>query len=531
MPDIFGGLNKLSDDDIRLQIALFQSVTVGNAVKETGFKAIGKLVDFANMFTGKTDDSTNKMNYRAKGVEDTVLSQIKDLKTSSRFELDEMFRNILIDKCNDLNMDSVNESSSDDLLSILVIREAAKVYSLNPYISPASLAVSISKNYYEQFLNRLHKDLLKELPEQAKITDNNLQQYLNKAPIELIRNMSKKIILKELSGRGIGRLIRTETGIKNITAVVECIGLDAFEILKTVISSVYDTVLGINRVSRAILAQLVWVSVNAYGRKFTVNLDLLPNYIPPNIMEEQNEEEIKFFMLISKRKDLANKIGIGNIEIKKSTSKLKNLEEKLLEIYKEFDEAKVKFENLELKKNEYDNDIDKTKEEIKKYYADVMFAKRNYDYADIYLEKHTLQVDNLRIELSQTLAEIEQYNREYSVTNKSANILIIQNKTKLEILWHAYFCRFRFDSQIFEQVAIDFTKAEILKIEEYLKEMHDSIDLDAFSIKTITTEVEDEANGESKRVKVHKCVICMVSDVKKAEVIYDNINILVVKGI
>ena len=214
MPDIFGGLDKLSDDDIRLQIALFQSVTVGNAVKETSLKAVGKLVDFANIFTGKTNDSANKINYQAKGVEAIVLSQIKDLKTSSRFELDEMFRNILIDKCNVLNADSVNESSNNDLISILVIREAAKVYSLNPYSSPASLAGSISKNYYEQFLNRLHKDLLKETPEQAKITDNNLQQYLNNAPIELIRNMSKKIILKELSGRGIGKLIRTETGIK-----------------------------------------------------------------------------------------------------------------------------------------------------------------------------------------------------------------------------------------------------------------------------------------------------------------------------
>ena len=62
MPNIFDGLNKISDDDIRLQIALFQSVTVGNAVKETSLKVVGKLVDFANMFTGKTDDTANKIS-------------------------------------------------------------------------------------------------------------------------------------------------------------------------------------------------------------------------------------------------------------------------------------------------------------------------------------------------------------------------------------------------------------------------------------------------------------------------------------
>jgi len=531
MPNIFSGLKKLSDNDISLQIALFQSVTIGNAVKETSFKAVGKLVDFANMFTGKTDGSPNKINYQAKGVEDIVLNQIKTLIISSRMELDEIFKNILIEKCNDLNQNSVNESSSEDLISILVIREAAKVYSLNPYMSPATLAQSISDKYYEQFLNRLHKDLLKESPEQAKITDNNIQRYLNKAPIELIRNMSKKIILKELSGRGIGRLIRTETGIKNITAVVECIGLDAFDILKIVISSVYDTVLGINRVSRAILAQLVWVSVNGYGKKFTLNRDALPNYIPANMIAERNDEETEFFMLISNRKELKNKINKTNLEVEKLTSQLVKLEEKHLEEYKVFNESKEKFEQLESKKNEYDNNIDKPKEEIKKYYGDVISAKREYDYAESYLKKHTMQISDLKNKLSQAKFEIEQYNSEYFVANEKANMLIIQNSIKLELLWNAYFYKFRFDTQVFEQVVIDFTKAEILKIEEYLKEMHDSDDLDAFSIKTIASEVGSESTEEAPIEEVLKCTICMVSDLKNAQIRYTSEGDLVVKWV
>ena len=544
MPNIFDGLTKLSDNDIRLQIALFQSVTVGNAVKETSFKAVGKLVDFANMFTGKTDDGANRINYQAKGVEEIVLSQIKSLKISSRLELDNILRNILIEKCNVLNMNVANESSSDDLISILVIREAAKVYSLNPYMSPASLADRISENYYVQFLNRLHKDLIKESPEQAKITDNNLQQYLNKAPIELIRNMSRKIVLKELSGRGIGRLIRTEAGTKNIAAVVECIGLDAFDVLKTAISSVYDTVLGINRVSRAMLAQLVWVSVNAYGTKFTVNCDSLPNYIPANMLAEQKEEEIKFLMLISNRKELATKIRMNNSEIEKSTAKLMNLEAKTQEKYKEYNELKDIFEDLEAKKNEFENNIDKPKEEIKKYYSDVISAKRNYDYVDLNLKKHSAQVSDLRIKLTQTKSDVEQYNSEFFASNEKANMIIVQKSTKLGILWHTFFNRFKFDTQIFEQVAIDFTNAEILKIEEYLKEMQDSVDLDAFSKKTIEPEVENEANEESKIDEVEnetkeesridevlKCAICMVSDVKNAEIIYKKKNILVIKAL
>jgi len=531
MPDIFGGLTKLSDNDIRLQIALFQSVTVGNAIKETSFKAVGKLVEFANMFTGKTDESANKINYQAKGVEDIVLSQIKSLKILTRIELDEMLRNILIEKCNILNMNVANEESSDKLISILVTREAAKVYSLNPYLSPASLAEKISDNYYIQFLNRLHKDLVKESPEQAKITDNNLQQYLNKAPIELIRSMSKKIILKELSGRGIGKLIRTETGIKNIAAVVECIGLDAFDVLKTAISSVYDTVLDINRVSRAILAQLVWVSVKAYGSKFTLNSDILPSYIPANMMVEQNEEEIKFLMLIANRKDLTNKITIDNAEIVKLTSKLMNIEEKMLEVNKEYSETKEKFDELESKKNEYADNMDKSKEEVKKYYSDVVSAKRNFDYADLSYKKLSTQISELKAKLFQIKSEFEQYRSELSIADEKANIIILQNSTKLGLLWHAYFYRFRFDDRVFEQVVIDFTNAERLKIEEYLKEMHDSDDSDAYSIKTIVPEVENETNEESKMDEVLKCAICMVSELKNAEIVYNNIDILAVRAL
>jgi len=531
MPNIFDGLQKISDDDIRLQIALFQSVTIGNAVKETSFKAVGKFVDFANMFTGKTDGHANKINYQPKGVEDIVLNQIKSLNNASRLELDETFRNILIEKCSALNTNSKKELPSDDLLSILIIREAAKIYSLNPYMSPASLAESIRENYYEQFLNRLHKDLLKESPEQAKITDNNLQKYLNKAPIELIRNMSKKIKIKELSGRGIGRLVRTETGIKNITAVVECIGLEAFDILKTAISSVYDTVLGIHRVSRAIFAQLIWVSVNGYGKKFTVNRDSLPSYIPENRIEDQNNEEMEFFKLISNRADLANKIRFNNSVIENLTLESTNLEDKYLEEHKKFNEAKEKFEEIESKKREYENNINKPKEEIKKYYADVIARKRDFDYADLHFKKHTQQLSDLKIKLSQTKEEVEQYNSEFSIVNKNVDILIIQNSTKLELLWRVYFYKFRFDTQIFEQVVAEFTKAEILKVEEYLKEMHDSEDLDAFSIKTILSEVKNEASEESQIEEVLKYTICMVSDLKNAEILYNDGGILGVKGI
>ena len=50
MSDLYSILNNLTDDDIRLQLAFFDSVTIGNAVKETGSRIISGLADMANSF-------------------------------------------------------------------------------------------------------------------------------------------------------------------------------------------------------------------------------------------------------------------------------------------------------------------------------------------------------------------------------------------------------------------------------------------------------------------------------------------------
>ena len=50
MSDLYSILNNLTDDDIRLQLAFFDSVTIGNAAKETGSRIISGLADMANSF-------------------------------------------------------------------------------------------------------------------------------------------------------------------------------------------------------------------------------------------------------------------------------------------------------------------------------------------------------------------------------------------------------------------------------------------------------------------------------------------------
>ena len=47
MMNLFEGVRKMTDDEIRMQIALFRNVTLLNATKETSGKVLGGLADIA----------------------------------------------------------------------------------------------------------------------------------------------------------------------------------------------------------------------------------------------------------------------------------------------------------------------------------------------------------------------------------------------------------------------------------------------------------------------------------------------------
>ena len=48
MPNIFDGIRKMSDEDVRLEIALITQTNLHHAAKETGNKLVNSLADSAN---------------------------------------------------------------------------------------------------------------------------------------------------------------------------------------------------------------------------------------------------------------------------------------------------------------------------------------------------------------------------------------------------------------------------------------------------------------------------------------------------
>lgn len=525
MSNIINELKYISDADLRLQIALFQSITVMGVAKETGYRAVKKIVQVANSFIGKSESDLEKIDYGIEGIVIAVKNNIKQLKTKTRPELIDILKENIIQKCNELKSGSLDEFSSEQLMSIVITKEAAKMYELDCDMPIGRLAQNISQQYYLQFLNRLHKSLLKENSEQIKITDNNLQQQLNKMPIEEKREFSKNIPLKEFSGRGIGSVLRKEKDTKYLEIVVQYMGMAVFDILETVIFAIFDRLAGFNRLQRALLAQLVWVSFGNRAVKLTVNYEGLPSYVPDYAKETQAIEEKEYRYILDRKKQLENNYEMYNSGIEKLKSRLLDSQVKLLEENLQYEESKREFEKLEAMKGTKLAQENSDKE----YFKDVVFYKKKYDEASETIKKRNILISDMKIEISKTTQELSECNAELKAVNEKAALLIEQKRAQISVLWKAFFYKFQFAEEIFESLVIDFAKKEIMLIEEYMKEMHDSNDIKAFGIKAITDDKQEngeESNEENNQEKENLFnVKCSVGNGKKATIGYNDIFI------
>ena len=50
MSDIISEISRISEDELRMQIALIDNVNISNAVKETGYRLVNALADVAFFF-------------------------------------------------------------------------------------------------------------------------------------------------------------------------------------------------------------------------------------------------------------------------------------------------------------------------------------------------------------------------------------------------------------------------------------------------------------------------------------------------
>ena len=98
MPNIFDGIRKMSDEDVRLEIALITQTNLLNAAKETGNKLVNSLADAANSFM-QAFASSKSIDYQIVRVSDMVRKNIIQLNDDTRSELEIRLKELIAQKC------------------------------------------------------------------------------------------------------------------------------------------------------------------------------------------------------------------------------------------------------------------------------------------------------------------------------------------------------------------------------------------------------------------------------------------------
>lgn len=464
MPSVFSGIRKIPDSRLRLEIALLENVSIGNAVKESGSKALGRLATLAGSLSEKlgmkpgNDGFDNMTGSKTQDMISGVERRCVALSGLDRSNLELKFKNLLTEKCREffpVNNDSSEMSVSEDWLSVTIINEAAKIYETERYLTPALKADEIHKQYEEQLLKSILKSIKAETGDAVHKRESCLQIALNEAPIEAKRNMQRRLVLEEFSGRGIYAVIKSSSSIKKLRIIVECIGYGAFDMTRAYIDSAFDTMFNVHRLKRAMFAHIVWVAVQACGGKFAVNADILPSFVPADMRSSLEDEDREYMKQIGARRELLSSYEKARVQVERYENELAGVMEVMTE---EQDPVRV------------------------------TQVKNNLDFAQ---------------------KQFEEFEKEYKGLADLLDKKTQSRARQLELTWKAFFPRYSFEEKVFEHAVEKYTKSELISVERMMKEMHDSIDIAAYSIK------KQEVDGQ-----IRDCALCLVSTGKNACIVY-----------
>lgn len=555
MINIFDGFAKLSDDEIRGQIALLKCMTLSNTIKERSQKAMKFLVDAAGGMFGRTqgtsedDEIIPLLNIR-KMVNDCF----NDLREIQRNQLDMILKQELINKCCALGGYSFNEETTEDTIYIAIVREASKLYMIDDYKTPGQKTDEIHDKYYEHYLKVLQKKIIKVPPDKRGKIEMQLQKTMAKSDIGQLRQLAGELMMREFNGKTILDKIITAPNTNVLKKVIDVMGLGIFDGIDGVISTAYDSMLMFSRIERAILAQSVWTAANGYGKKLRLNDDLMPSY-SSGLPQEEDEKERKLLILISREAQLNKVLQSILSDIDKNNRQLVIMEdvherdkEKLNVLQAEYRELleskdrlmadgnaiKTAFEDY-IKINPTKNNSDIEFRKLKQEYENLARNIRNLDLRIVSLEKTILRLSEnlenqrLRIEgqnqsvaalREELICNVNEFNEVITLLEDEAGYRshVLKKKWK-----NFYFC-LEFEDRVYENVVKQFTQREIVALERMLKEMDTCDTRSAFAngnmpVESKTMQTPDGAD------KMMTYTYCLVSGGKYAKIIYDDIQV------
>lgn len=518
MANIFDDFARLSDDEIRGQIGLLESVSVTNAVIDTGKKAIKYLSSLV-----KSDVA----GYGESDMKKLVMNKIIELKYLERTELDARLKKLLREHL------GLSEDAGEDRIYVTMVRTAAKMYGINTAAAPSVLCDEVAEAYYTRFVDCVYSRLRKESAAKMAMTDAAIQITLRKMDIEKLREMAARIHVTELSGKGVGRKMRVDSSKKTIRTYIEYAGLEAFDAMELVIDTTKAGMLSLNPMDYSIMAQMTWLARNIRGSRMAVAEKELVVYTG---CDEEYAAFVRNRNDIGEVKAAAGRLK-SDIEIKERKLAMQNsvYERDMILLNNDkaaYNEALLMSEEYELEGKTVKEQLDNTGETAQEYravkarYEEIARKIRNNNLSlknyEKSIERYTVMNEKRREEMAQINKELRECRERLEEAVAKEEILTVENQQLLAVLSEnlcdnmtGCFKHLVFEKAVFTELSDSFRINEIKEIEKYLWDIEKCEDADAFSALR-TKFMENEYNSFTVKF----------AEGRQAVVLYENKYIL-----
>lgn len=471
MPNIFDGLKKVSDDEIIEQIALLETMNISNISKPIAQKAKKKTISIINYLGTKLGKANKIEEPEVKEIWTLVQEKENELKSCTRDQLNGRLFDVLIEKTK-----SDLENPTEDEISVAVIDEVAKLYKFRENSTPNQKADRIYLKYYEKIQGKAKEYLKEQEFIELKETTKSVEDILNSMDEEQRKDIEQAVDVEKLTL------------------------LNAWK-----------------KVDRQLFVKIVWLAVKAYGGKFTVNREMLPSYLEKDEATVADKEELELDKSKKEVVELKNNLDIISNKINSIENSLKEESELLNNIIKKSEQAKddimileesninleettkIKESKLKELKEQMDGadlaQLDILMEEFKKLKFEVIDINNKIsdikidieyknqfikDSKDLVVTKEE-SLKNLSKEIEEVKIEKENLVKIYKDKKEVVNKKEILKRNKIFEKWSNYFNKFTFAFEDLGNV-IDFSRDQILHIEECLYELHFTKDPMALSM-------------------------------------------------
>ena len=476
MPNIFDGIRKMSDEDVRLEIALITQTNLLNAAKETGNKLVNSLADAANSFM-QAFASSKSIDYQIVRVSDMVRKNIIQLHADTRSELEIRLKELIAQKCGLTAQESL--TVSEERLSFLAAVEAAKLYNITKYDTPANKIENVSIYYNEAFIAALHQCLVRQDAKDVADTDLRIQKRIDEISIEDKRELHKRLMPKEFSGKGIGRILRLEKKTTYLKDVIQILGVQVFDEIAAYVTASVNVLKSFKRISCALMAQLVWKAKNAYGTGFGVNEKSLPSYTTEENGAMQRKEITDFHAMLKEIQTQKAAVEEYDKKLDRLYEQVSKTGEKLQSEKDLLEKERVQFDKLASQKDEY-NAGKHSESDTKLYYSEVNNTNRRIGQYEQSVSKLEQKMKELDISTGECENNKENAAKEAERMAKEAELREHELSEIIKNKWGAFYYKMTFEDEVFVQAVTLLTLDGRIAVERMMKEFHDTPDSQAF---------------------------------------------------